>query len=226
MDKFGGVWKNGKVIAIDLSISIEAQRAQYQNRVLRQVKQMNRKGYYVKEANDREHISLFNSMYTANMLRLNASRTYLFSDQYFIDLLNSTELDARLLFVNNTEGTPICGAIVVFTKNLIQAHLLATSAEYYSESPAKLLTDEITILGRKLGMKYYNLGGGLGFKEDSLYIWKSTFSKLTFNYSSWRYIVNQQAYNRILSVFEVSPSSTTDLFPLYRSQPSTIEASR
>ena len=216
LKKFGGVHENGKVISLDLTIPLEEQRSKYQNRVLRQVKQMNKKGYYVKEANDLKGIRAFNSMYTAAMLRIEASNTYLFSEEYFITLLNSQEIDARLLFVYNEVGVPICGAIVAFTNQIIQAHLLATDANYYSESPAKLLTDEITILGRKLGMKYYNLGGGLGYKEDSLFNWKLAFSKQTFNFYSWRYIVNRSLYNDLLVDFDINPNTPSELFPLYR----------
>jgi len=216
LKRFGGVHENGKIISIDLSIPIEEQRLKYQNRVLRQVKQMNKKGYYVKEANDIEDIRTFNSMYTAAMLRLEASKTYLFSEEYFITLLNSKELDARLLFVYNEVGFPICGAIVVFTNQIIQAHLLATDSNYYAESPAKLLTDEISLLGRKLGMKYYNLGGGLGYKEDSLFNWKLAFSKQTFNFYSWRYIVNRSLYDDLLIEFDIDEKVSVELFPLYR----------
>jgi len=216
LKKFGGIHENGKIVSLDLTIPIEEQRSKYQNRVLRQVKQMNRKGYYVKEANNLDAIRTFNSMYTAAMLRLEASKTYLFTEEYFSRLLHSQEIDARLLFVYNEVDVPICGAIVVFTNHIIQAHLLATDADYYSESPAKLLTDEITLLGRKLGMKYYNLGGGLGYKEDSLFNWKLAFSKQTFNFYSWRYVVNRSMYNKLLFEFDIDENGSDELFPLYR----------
>jgi hypothetical protein len=217
LQKFGGVWDNGKIIAIDLNIPLEEQRSRYQNRVLRQIKQMNRKGYKVRQASTLEDINIFKEMYTASMLRLDASQSYIFNDQYYTDLLNSKELDAKLLFVYNENDIPICGAIVVFTNKIIQAHLLATKQEYYAESPAKLLTDEIAILGRSMGMKYYNLGGGLGFKEDSLFNWKSAFSKLTFQFNSWRFIANHTEYQNILDEFDINPETIVDLFPLYRS---------
>ncbi len=216
LNKLGGVWDNGKVIAIDLNISLETQRSRYQNRVLRQVKQMNRKGYVVKEANSLADIKIFKEMYVEHMMRLDASESYFFDDQYFVELLDSDELDAKLLFVYNENGIPICGAIVVFTNSIIQAHLLATKYEYYAESPAKLLTDEIAVLGRDLGMKYYNLGGGVGFKEDSLFSWKLAFSKLTFSYNSWRFIVNHTEYQNILNRLDIDPALSIDLFPLYR----------
>ena len=177
---------------------------------------MNKKGYVVKESKELADIQIFYSLYTDSMLRRNASKAYFFSEKYLSELLNSKDINAKLLFVYNEDGFPICGTIVVFTNEIIQAHLLATNPDYYSESPAKLLTDEITIIGRKLGMKYYNLGGGLHYKEDSLFDWKLAFSKKTFKYNSWRFIANHNLYNNLLKEFDIEDDSTIDLFPLYR----------
>jgi hypothetical protein len=216
LSKFGGVYDNGKVIYLDLTITLEEQRSRYQNRVFRQIKQLNKKGYVVRETRNLADIQTFHSIYIASMIRLDASKTYMFSEKYLVDLLHSKEINAKLFFVYNAAGDPICGAIVVFTNQIVQAHLLATNPDFYSESPAKFLTDEISIIARKLGIKYYNLGGGLGYKEDSLFNWKLGFSKLTTNYNSWRFIANPGLYNNILKEFGIKDDSTFDLFPLYR----------
>ncbi|WP_316791810.1 GNAT family N-acetyltransferase [Pedobacter frigoris] len=222
MEHFEGVVENGKVVALDLTISLDEQRKQYQERAHRKIKQLRKRGYYVKEAAASEDIQTFLSIYTSNMIRLGASDYYMFNEEYFTQLLKSDEYDARLLFVYDDTGYPICGAIIVLTNQIIQAHLLGTRKEYLSDSPAKLLIDEITLLGRELGMKYYNLGGGLGFKEDSLYDWKRSFSDLTFNYQSWRFIVSRDKYNAILSETGIDKESSIDFFPLYRSQPQKV----
>jgi hypothetical protein len=216
LNKFGGVYSNGKVIAIDLTISLDEQRSRYQNTVFSHIKKLNKKGYAVKEAKELADIQTFYYMYTASMHRLFAKKSYFFSEKYFINLLNSKEINAKLLFVYNEVGYPICGAIAVFTNQIIQVHLLATDIIYYSESPSRFLIDEITIVGRKLGMKYCNLGGGLSYKEDSLFNWKQTFSKLTIEYNSWRYIVNQDLYYKILNKFNIKEDPSSDLFPIYR----------
>jgi hypothetical protein len=219
---FEGVVDNGKVVALDLMIPLEDQRQQYQERSWRKIKQLRNKGYYVAEGHTSADIKFFEEIYTSNMLRIEAADYYLFDEAYFTQLLQSDEYDARLLFVYNEAGYPICGAIIVLTNQIIQAHLLGTRAEYLQDSPAKLLLDEVALLGRREGMKYYNLGGGLGFKEDSLFKWKSSFSDLTFEYKSWRFIVDHDAYNSLLTDMEIDHDSDVDFFPLYRLQRQTI----
>lgn len=215
LQKFGGICDNGKVVVMDLTVPLQVQRAKY-SKVYSKIKQLKRLGYYLKEANSLEDIKTFLAIYEQNMLRLHASDSYKYTEEYLINLLSSNEYDAKLYFVNNENNCPVCGTIIVFTNQLIQGHLLATKEEYRSNSPAKLLIDEVTIIGRERGMKYYNLGGGFGYKEDSLYQWKSTFSNLTFNHKSWRYIVDPGAYEDILHKFDIDNNSNVDFFPLYR----------
>jgi len=218
MENFGGVVDNGKVVVFDLTIPLEEQRNAYQERVLRKIKTLKQRGYYVKQANTKEDVKIFTSIYTLNMLRVDASATYYFDEAYFETLLDSDEFDARLIFVYNENDYPVCGAIVVITDGIMQAHLLGTREEYLADSPAKLLTEEITIIGRELGVKYYNLGGGVGFKEDSLFRWKANFSPLTFDYKSWRYVANKEVYRTLLTKQEVELNTEVDFFPLYRLQ--------
>jgi hypothetical protein len=221
LKRFGGVYDNGKIVVMDLTIALNVQRAKYP-KVYSKIRQLKHKGYHLKEGDTIEDIRVFLSIYKENMSRLNASNSYMFSEEYLITLLNSKEYDARLYFVNNEMGDPICGTIIIFTNQLIQGHLIATKEEYRSVSPAKLLVDEVTLIGREKGMKYYNLGGGLGYKEDTLYQWKLTFSNLTFHHKTWRYISDESAYNNILDQYDIDKQSNIDFFPLYRSSLKTV----
>ena len=65
-------------------------------------------------------------------------------------------------------------------------------------------------------MRYYHLGGGLGFKEDSLFKWKSGFSDLLLNYKSWRFVINTPQYQSLVQKAGMTLSSEVDFFPLYR----------
>jgi len=218
MEGFGGVVDNGKVVVLDLTKSIEQQRCGYQERLSRKIRQLRNKGFYVKEANTTKDIRIFYDLYTANMMRLEALDTYYFDEEYFKTLLDSDEYDARLLFVYNRNNYPVCGGIVVITNDIMQAHLLGTREEYLKDSPAKLLNEEVSLLGRELGVKQYNLGGGLGFKEDSLFRWKVNFSNHTLDYQSWRFVANPEIYSSMLSQQDIDISSEIDFFPLYRLQ--------
>jgi RimJ/RimL family protein N-acetyltransferase len=218
MAGFGGLVDNGKVVVFDLGLSLEAQQSNYHGGVMRKIRKLKEKGYYVKEADTDEDIRNFVSIYTSNMLRVDASETYYFDEAYFKALLHTDEFDARLIFVYDKDNYPVCGAIIVLTNGIMQAHLLGTRAAWLADSPAKLLTEEITILGRKMGAKYYNLGGGLGFKEDSLFLWKTNFSSLTFDYQTWRFVADQEAYTALILQQEIEPQTEVDFFPLYRLQ--------
>lgn len=217
MQKFEGVCDNGKVVILDLQVSLEEQRSKYQKRVLEKIRQLRRNGFHVKEAHSEQDINVFANIYTENMKRIGANEFYMFSSEYFENLLSSTEFNSKLLMVYHHDE-PVCGSVIICTQKIIQAHLLGTRTDYFKESPAKLLTDEISIMGREMGMHYFNLGGGFGFKEDSLFLWKSAFSGQFLDFKSWRYIADFEKYHALISEANLDPDLDVDYFPLYRYQ--------
>ncbi len=210
-----GIYDNGKVVYIDLRQSIESQRSKYTNGFLEKIIRLRKKGFYVKEASSLEEIKAFRTIYLQNMEAVNAKDYYLFSEDYFIDLLCAKEFNCKLLlaYIGNK---PVAGSIICYTKKIIQSHLVATLNEYRKFSPSKLLTDEISLLGRQLGMYYFNLGGGRGFKDDSLFAYKSSFSDTFLEYKTWRFISDKKAYHEILNKRNIDPQLDIDFFPLYR----------
>lgn len=215
INKIGGVYENGKTVAIDLSIPIDEQRKKYKNSTLDYVKKCKKRGYYIKETKCNVDVEAFYKIYTENMKRSGSTDYYLFNHDYFHNLINSEEFDCRLLLVY-ADDEIICGSIITCTHGIIEAHLVATHYEYLRDSPAKFLIDEISVMGRELGMKYCHLGGGLGFKEDSLFKWKASFSDLFLDYKSLRYISNNSVYNSLVDDKGIDPNINIDFFPLYR----------
>jgi hypothetical protein len=215
IEKFGGIYENGKTVAIDLTLPIEKQRSNYRKSVLVSIKRSWEKSHCIKETNSLQDIRVFAGIYAENMNRIGAASSYLFDEQYFIDFLRADEFKSKLLLVYDKDMA-ICGTIITCTNDIIEGHLIATKTEFIKESPAKLLVDEISVIGRRLGMKYYHLGGGLAYKEDSLFHWKTGFSDLFFNYYSWRYIADEPAYKSLVLNLGINPSSDIDYFPLYR----------
>ncbi|MEJ6981349.1 GNAT family N-acetyltransferase [Pedobacter sp. P351] len=214
---FGGLYYNGKTVAIDLTSSHKEQTSNYRRAFHGNIKKLRKLGYIVKEGNSIEDIRTFVSIYTENMDRIGASESYYFSEDYFRNILESKEYQSKLLMAYNDDDLAVAGMIITCINGIIQAHLLSTRTEFLHLSPAKLLVDEATIIGRELNMKYYHLGGGVGFKEDSLFNWKSGFSDLHLPYYTWRYIVNEPVYNSLLEKANIEKSAEIDFFPLYRS---------
>lgn len=215
MADFNGIYENGKTVAFDLTLPIEVQRKKYNQSTYSSIKKSWKKGLLIKETKDTEDIDAFVEIYAENMKRIQSTDYYLFERQYFLDLINSNEFDCRLLLVC-FEDEIMCGTLITLTHGIVQGHLIATKSAYLHESPAKFLIDQVTVLGRKEGMKYMNLGGGLGFKKDTLFSWKAGFSDLFLDYKSWRYVVNDSVYHNLVNKQGIDKNANIDFFPLYR----------
>lgn len=212
---FKGVFPNGKTVAMDLRVPLEEQRAAYHKSYRQQIRILKEKGYVVRESKDPADIQTYADIYTENMKRVGASDYYMFTAAYFDQLLTSSEYDSKLMLVYFNDEV-VSGGVVICTNNIMQVHLMSTRTEHLSLSPPKLVIDETSVLGRALGYEFINLGGGLNFKEDSLFKWKSGFTKLFLDYNSWRYVVNQPVYNDLLKEKGINPELDVDFFPLYR----------
>jgi hypothetical protein len=209
----GGIRSNGRTVYMDLSVPLEEQWKNYHKRLLRQVKQLRTKNFLIRDAECQDDIKIFTEMYTENMDRLSASQAYYFSEEHFTNLLQTSEFNCKLILIFDGP-VAICGAIVAWSKYIIRNHLSATNNRYVNHSPSKLLTDEISMIGRRKGMKYFHLGGGVGGREDSLLAFKSYFSPLFLEDYIWCYIFDQPAYDSLVNRKNIKVEE--GLFPLYR----------
>jgi len=218
LQKVDGLYPNGKTVAINLQQNIEDQRKGYRQTTKDCIKKCRRLGFVAVETKSQAAISSFTKLYQSNMSRIQAADFYLFTEDHFTNLIHSTEFNCKLILVYSDHEV-VCGSIITCTNGIIQGHLIATNANYLKNSPAKFLVDEISEMGRKWGMKYYHLGGGVGFKEDSLFDWKLGFSDMTLENYSWRYIANKPVYNQLVEKSGNHIYAETDFFPLYRMTP-------
>jgi len=215
LQNIGGLQQNGTTLYIDLSETPEEQRNKYDKRLSRQIRKLREKGYTIKELETAKDIRSFTEMYWENMRRVNASAHYYFDEQYFASLLNVDGFENKLLAIYDGDEL-ICGALLLISNDIIRNHLSATSPLYLKESPSKLLTDEISMVGRRLGKKIFHLGGGLGGKQDSLFEFKRYFSNLQVTDQIWCYINDTIAYNDLISNTGHEPGAEQNYFPLYR----------
>jgi len=217
LQRLGGLHDDGKTVAIDLSIPHEEQVRNYRRAIRMKVNQLRKKGFTVREATCTSELKEFVRIYTENMIKVNASESYFFDESYFSNLLNAEDFDSKLLLAYY-ENKITSGIIVTCSHNIMQTHLAATSNDFLHEAPMKLLFDEASLFGRDLGMKYLHLGGGVGGKEDSLFVFKSGFSSLFFDFKTWRYIANEPVYNQLVEEKCKNKELTNVIFPLYRSR--------
>jgi hypothetical protein len=215
VEKFGSLVDNGKTIAIDLTGTLEEQRAKYRRQFRSKIKQLRQKGFCLKKANNKEDVQAFVKIYNDNMARVKAESYYHFDESYFFNMLNSADFESSVLLLYLGDEVT-SGAFVTFSNNIMQFHLAATDNKFLKEAPMKLLIDEASVIGREKNMKYLHLGGGVGGNEDSLFEFKAGFSHDYLNFRTWRFISDQRAYDKLVHAHRRSLTSKSDFFPLYR----------
>jgi hypothetical protein len=214
LHKTGVISELGHVVNIDLTKSINEQRALFSKTTKRYLNKT-RKLCDVKISNNEEDINFFIELYYENMDRVNAKEHYYFSKEYFLNFINSKDFQTDVLFVTEKETQKIISAaMMVKTNNIIQYHISGTKNDALNLSPIRLLIDEMRIKGNLENYKYFNLGGGLGNQDDELFRFKSSFSKDFKSFKVWKHIINIEIYNTLVAQNKVD--TTSNFFPLYR----------
>lgn len=216
--KMGSTETLGKVVYLDLGETLDEQWKLYHRR-LRTYINKSRTVYKIINAKLPADLDVFIDLYYENMRRVNANKAYFFDKKYFLDLINSSDFETEVLMAISRKTGEVAGGAMFIKKNkIIQYHLSGTSEIYLDLNPLKLLIDEMRIRGTQENFSYLNLGGGVGAKEDSLFYFKSGFSKYTLPFKVWKYIVNQNVYeNLVLRKRDIQfCKETLQYFPRYR----------
>ncbi|WP_412560477.1 GNAT family N-acetyltransferase [Winogradskyella sp. MIT101101] len=216
----GTITALGNVVNIDLTDTIENQRAKFSRR-LKTYLNKSRRSCTVIKGNIDEHLDDFIRLYHENMRRVDADDSYFFTNKYYHQILSSEDYESELSLCVHAESEEIIGAAMFMKKgDIVQYHLSGLSEEHFELNPIKLVIDEMRIKSTEEGYKYFNLGGGLGSNEDSLFRFKSCFSKDFKEFKIWKYIVNENVYKELVSQKlgnDHAPDILeADYFPAYR----------
>lgn len=216
-DGFGIKKDLNKTICLDLTLDIDEQRRGYRKSNKSEINQLRgKKGYTVVEATSEDQIREFVEIYTQTMKRVDASDGYFFDLEYFKALLFNPCFEGKLLLAIK-DGKVAAGAVFTITNTIMQYHLAGTRDEFISDTPMKLILDEARLLGSKLGLESLHLGGGVGGSdEDSLFKFKSGFSKNFCQFSVWKFVTDQIAYDDLILQKGIDVNKAGDFFPTYR----------
>ncbi|MEG3658562.1 peptidoglycan bridge formation glycyltransferase FemA/FemB family protein [Arenibacter palladensis] len=217
----GEIISSSRIVNIDITQNLEEQKKDYGKRLRTHINKA-RRACYVRQAESKEEVLEYIKLYYENMTRVNAKKEYFFSEDYFFGLLDAKDFDTRILLsIEKETHKIIAGAMFIKTNNIVQYHLSGSDANYLHLYPIKLLIDEMRVRATLENCIFYNLGGGVGYKEDSLFDFKSAYSKDFKPFSLWRYIVNLEVYNKLIAEKEEKSCSPTlkkcsHFFPCYR----------
>ena len=210
---------HGRTVFIPLSKPYEILEAHYSSNHKRNIKKLKKQGFSVK-INSWSSYEQWQQLYIETMNRLEASNYYFFNKTYFQELHELLGKNLILLTVYDIEENLTSGGLFTNYNGVIQYHLGGTKEEYLSSAPSKLMFDEMIRWGVNEKCKILHLGGGVGGEKDSLFTFKSGFSKNTMHFSTLRLITNSYVYKVLTKErFNEMPDNKKneiEFFPLYR----------
>jgi len=170
---------------------------------------------------EKRYLPEFVTVYTETMRRAGAQSSYFFDEAYF-NLLTRELADVSHLFVALKDGEVAAATLCTICDGIVQDHLGGTRDAFLKFSPDRLVVDTERVWATEMGAHVFHLGGGVGAQQDSIFFYKSGFSKRTHTFSTWRWIIRPEIYEELSASAErrnaanglraISPG----YFPAYR----------
>ncbi|MEM7315639.1 MAG: GNAT family N-acetyltransferase, partial [Planctomycetota bacterium] len=214
------VVQHGETVYCDLSLTEQQLWQQTRSRERSYINRIRRDGFRVEIDDQWNQLDEFVELYYETMRRVAAADSYFFSRSYFQQIRDTLRDHATLIFVTAPDGTIASGGIFTQCNGFVQYHLGGTRTHFLKAQPAKLLMHNVRQWAKQQGHNYFHLGGGVGSAHDSLFQFKSGFSKLRASFASCRFVTNEKAYSRLVKQWERENQSKADdargYFPAYR----------
>lgn len=215
----GTLVEHGACVHLDLDQPEEALWAETRQRFRSNINALRREGWRF-VADDWSHFPAFLEIYEATMQRAEASSFYLFSPSYYRALREGLGEAALLHSVLDPDGRPATAAIFLRHGGIVQYHLGGTAAKSLASAPAKLLFHEASLWHRRQGARILHLGGGFGGQADSLFRFKSGFSKRSSPFFTLRLVIEPGRYDALTRAWQrraqALPPGPEGFFPAYR----------
>jgi hypothetical protein len=209
------ITKNRETVFIDLRQSYdEIWKYQYSSQVRRNIRKAHREGFCAETYNrvPTELLHEFITIYTESMKAKRADGYYLFNINYFKDILNILGENAYLFISriskkNHLEGT----AIMLFFGDYAHYHLGARNRGAKSCAHT-FLFDEALKYSKNRGAKFLHFGGGNSSDiNDTLFRYKTNFSKRRGIFYTGKKIYNEKIYNAVLTQYEAKYHYNNDI---------------
>jgi hypothetical protein len=156
------------------------------------------------------------------MERNHAASFYFFTREYFRTLQESLGPYGSLIVTRQGDDV-VATALLIEYRGIVNVHLLANDEHCSTLGPSKLTVHDAVVWAKSRGNRLLVLGGGRGSRDDdSLFRFKALFSRMTFPFSTGRWILDPPAYELLIQEWKkrsrVTPHEEllTGHFPLYR----------
>jgi Acetyltransferase (GNAT) domain len=211
----------GETVSINLELSEAEIWRQTRNDHRNKINWCKRAGMIAKMVPFQEYIGDFIEIYQETMNRVGAVSSYYFDYDYFCHL---SQIGDRLhLCIVEWEEQIACAGFFTECCGIVQFHLSGTRDKFLKQAPSKLMLDYVRYWAKERGNKVFHLGGGVGSTKDSLFEFKSGFSKQSQPFVTIRFITNEEQYNYLVELRAKALNTQfeevlkSDFFPAYRS---------
>lgn len=196
---YGTLVDHGETVYLDLALTLDELDANTRAGHKVDIVRLQREGYtVVVDAWDR--LDDFVRIYQETMARHGASSFYFFPPDYYQALRAALGARLHLALVLAPGGATVaCAGLFMEEDGTVEYHLSGTDAAFLKAAPSKLLIHQVRNWAKARGNRWFHLGGGVGAQADSLFDFKRGFSRLRSTFSSFRMIVDPEAYAELSS---------------------------
>jgi Acetyltransferase (GNAT) domain len=213
--------ETGETISIDLTLSESQIWAHTRKGHQSTINKCKRLGFISRMVSVIDNIHVFKAIYDETMHRVDAKQAYYFDSQYFTDLL---KLDTNKLHLCFVEFENEIAAACLFFEccGIVQAHLGGTRNRFLHDSPFNLLLHDVRLWAKTRGNKFLHIGSGVGGAKDSLFTFKSGFSRQRHQWFALRLITDVDKYYHLVELkaqnlqVESKELLSAKYFPAYR----------
>lgn len=210
-DSVGTLIFDRYTIAIDLSLSdneIWMDEIHTKNRNV--IKKANKLGLEFIIDKEYKYLNDFIRLYNSTMSKLNADSFYYFNEQYYSKFVNI--ISDSFLGVVKYNDIVISAAIFFYSNENGHYHLSGSDVDYLKLCPNNFMLYEASKVLKKMGIKKFHLGGGVNSDENnSLFQFKSKFSRSRFQFYIGKTIFNQKIYDELcIDWIENNPEKYND----------------
>jgi hypothetical protein len=216
--------KRKHVIYIDLKSQNDAIWRGFSKGSRCSVRQARKQGVYVvREKVSGKALMEFKRIYMETMLRNHATERWLFPDSYFSNCSECLGDNCISLFEARFGDIVIAQSLIIHAYQTVYYHLSGSLEDYFYLRPNNLLIYEIALWAKAQGYRWFHLGGGYQ-PEDSLYRFKSSFSKETACLYTYSRVHDENRYVQLCHMKEIWDNARgfkaeiNDFFPAYRNK--------
>ena len=198
------------IVYVDLSLTKDERWSTYSKTTRNSLRHCEKQLSF--EMND--NLDGFTSLYNETMRKNNAQDFYYFSKEYY---QNITQKSLATLFSVSIKGQTLSSGLFMFGDIFAHYHLAANNYKMRQYNANYYLLDELFEEAKKLGKKYFILGGGsTSLDKDTLLQFKKKFSKQTQKFYIGGNIYNQDVYNQYNRILEEQVKHGPSYFLRYR----------